>query len=182
MIGKVRIAAWYGLLIAAITLGSITVSVATAEAAYAPTCHGSSCEGLNPAETNCVDDAQSIMSREASTEAGNFGLLELRYSPQCYSNWVRFTPWYGARAWAGNLFANAEVGGLPWIWRNDVANSLRGQSGHSPLYGLGVTSWTAMTTADGITCSSVELYETEMSQSGEGDRRSLGTYNAPCVP
>lgn len=106
-------------------LGFAVVPAATASAT--PSCYGSSCEGRDPAATNCVNDARTILSRNAVTPAGNWGNLELRYSPSCYTN------------------------------------------------------WTAMTTAAGTTCSSVGVYYTEPSSSGQGERRSLGTYNAPCL-
>lgn len=163
----------------AVALGTITY--ASAASASVASCYGSSCDGLDPAQTNCVDDAQTLMSQDAVTEAGDFGLLELRYSPRCHSNWVRFTPWTGVRAWLGNFAAKALPDGTPWIWRLGVADSLRGEIGHSSYLGPVVTTWTAMVTADGTTCSSVGVYETETSESGQGDRRSLGTYNAPCI-
>lgn len=168
------------MMVAVVLVGGVATP-SMAGAVSQPSCHGASCEGVNPAMTNCAEDAVTILARRARTEAGDFGHLELRYSPKCHSNWVRFTPWHGVQAWLGNLAAEAEVGGQPWIWRYGVANSLRGPAGHSSLTGAGVTTWTAMITADGTTCSSVEIYETEMSQFGGGDRRSLGTYNAPCI-
>jgi hypothetical protein len=141
-------------------------------------CYGISCEGINPADTICINDARTIMSRHASNEVGQeVGLLELRYSPECKSNWVRFTPWYGIRSVLGNLAVEPgnpqEANGSPWIWRHGVDGTLQGRVGHSSLSGAAVTSWTAMVTADGVTCSSVSLYQ------GAGD--SIGTYNAPCI-
>lgn len=163
----------------AILLGSVVV-IPASTASAAPACYGSSCEGLDPAATVCANDAYTILSRNAVTPAGNWGNLELRYSPRCYSNWVRFTPWYGIRAFFGSL-AGGIVGGSPWIWRAGVANSLRGVINHSGTFGWGYTNWTAMVTAAGTTCSSVGVYSTAPSSGGGGDRSSLGTYNAPCI-
>jgi hypothetical protein len=160
-------------------VGLVVASASTASAS-SPSCYGSSCEGLNPATTSCANDAYTILSRDAVTNAGDWGNLELRYSPSCYSNWVRFTPWYGVRAWFDGLTGGL-VGGNPWIWRYGVANSLRGVIGSSGTFGLGYTNWTAMVTAAGTTCSSVAVYSTAPSSSGQGDRNSLGTYNAPCL-
>jgi len=159
-------------------LGFVAVPAATASAT--PSCYGASCEGRDPSATNCVNDAYTILSRNAVTPAGNWGNLELRYSPSCYSNWVRFTPWYGIRAWLGGI-SGGLVAGNPWIWRAGVANSLRGVIGSSGTFGFGNTNWTSMTTAAGTTCSSVGVYYTEPSSSGQGERRSLGTYDAPCI-
>ena len=78
-------------------LGFAVLPASTASAASS--CYGSSCEGLDPATTNCADDAYTLLIREAVTPAGNWGNLELRYSSSCYSNWVRFTPWYGIQGW-----------------------------------------------------------------------------------
>ncbi|HEU5122296.1 MAG TPA: DUF2690 domain-containing protein [Candidatus Saccharimonadales bacterium] len=167
--------------VVALLLGIGMIATPTFAGAAASSCYGSSCEGLNPAETNCTEDAYTILSKRAKTESGDYGHHELRYSPKCHSNWVRFTPWYGAQAWLGNLAASAEVGGSPWIWRKDVSNSLRGTIGRSSATGAGITTWTAMVTADGVTCSSVDVYETSFSQYGGGDRRSLGVYGAPCI-
>jgi hypothetical protein len=155
-------------------------AVVPAAASAAPSCYGSSCEGRDPAATNCVNDAYTILSRNAVTSAGNWGNLELRYSLSCYSNWVRFTPWYGIRAWLDGI-SGGLVAGNPWIWRAGVANSLRGVINSSGTLGFGYTNWTAMVTAAGTTCSSVGVYYTEPSSSGQGERRSLGTYNAPCI-
>lgn len=143
-------------------------------------CYGSSCEGLNPSNTVCASDARTILSRNAVVPSGNYGHLELRYSPKCHSNWVRFTAWHGVRAWLGD-FSGGIVGGSPWIWRAGVPNSLRGVIGKSGSFGFGQSNWTAMVTANGTTCSSVGIYSTEKSSSGSGSRYSLGTYNAPCI-
>jgi len=161
-----------------VTLGFMALPASSASASTS--CYGSSCDGLNPATTSCANDAYTIFRHDAVTASGDWGNLELRYSPSCYSNWVRFTPWYGIRAWLG-AFTGGEVGGLPWIWRAGVANSLRGEAGQSGAFGFGQSSWTAMVTAAGTTCSSVGVYDTQPSSSGQGDRDSLGTYNAPCI-
>lgn len=165
----------------AMFIGSVVLSAPAATASSQPSCYGASCDGKDPAASNCTTDARTIQSGSAKIESHDYGLLELRYSPKCHSNWVRFTPWHGVRSLLGNLAAKAEVDGSPWIWRDGVANSLRGKIGSSSLVNVGITSWTAMVTADGKTCSSVGVYETEYSEHGGGDRRSLGTYNAPCI-
>ena len=166
----------------AIFIGSVALSAPVATASSQLSCYGESCDGKDPAASICAADARTIQSGSAKTESGkDYGLLELRYSPKCHSNWVRFTPWHGVRSLLGNLAAKAEVDGSPWIWREGVAHSLRGKVGSSSLVNVGITSWTAMVTADGKTCSSVGVYETEFSERGGSDRRSLGTYNAPCI-
>jgi len=141
-----------------------------------PSCNGSSCDGRNPGSTNCTQDATTIQSTYAVVAGGKKGVLELRYSPKCYSNWVRFTPTGGLVGLFGDLTGGI-VNSTPYIWRLGVANSLRGFGGRS-----GTTTWTWMVTAAGTTCSSVELSATENSTYGGGGTYPLGTYNAPCVP
>lgn len=158
--------------------GLMAISV-PAIAASEPTCKGSACDGLDPAKTNCTEGATVIQSNRARTESGDYGHLELRYSKKCHSNWARFTPWHGVQAWLADGAAGAEAAGSPWIWRQGVANSLRRTIGRTG--GIVSSSWTAMVTADGVTCTSLEAYETEYSQFGGSERRSLGTYNAPCM-
>lgn len=165
-----------------IFVGSAALSAPVATASSQLSCYGESCDGKDPAASICTADARTIQSGSAKTESGrDSGLLELRYSPKCHSNWVRFTPWHGVRSLLGDITAKAEVSGSPWIWREGVAHSLRGKIGSSSDLNISITSWTAMVTADGRTCSSVGIYETEFSDRGGSDRRSLGTYNAPCM-
>ena len=156
--------------------------------ADAPSCHGNSCDGRNPASTNCLDDAKTIYRWDAITPAGeNLGNLELRYSPKCHSNWARFTRWHGVSSWLGDATAGAQAFGRPWIWRLGVDGSLRGvidSAGRETPWEVLVgttTGWTAMVTASGTTCVSAEFMETESHHSGAGERRELGSFNAPCV-
>lgn len=169
----------------ALVLGIVCLAVPSAAVGSESkrSCFGLTCEGLDPAETICVEDARTIMSRHAAISLTNedIGILELRYSPKCYSNWVRFTPWHGIQSWLSGAAAHATADGSPWIWRLGVAGSLKGVTNHAPEVGLVYTNWTSMVTADGVTCSSVSLYETEHTKYGGGERRSLGPYNAPCV-
>lgn len=157
------------------------VAMPTSTASAASSCYGSSCEGVNPEGTTCANDAVTILSEDAVTlVGGSWGNLELRYSPSCYSNWVRFTPWHGIQAFF-DAHTGGYVNGSPWIWRAGIANSLRGVIGSSEaLDSTGLTNWTAMVTAAGITCMSVGITSTDPSTSGQGDRSSQGTYNAPC--
>lgn len=180
MLVRIRNSAVKLIAILALLLPTAVVVMPASLAAAAPTCYGNSCDGIDPAKTACQNDAITLARRDAVTPAGNWGNLELRYSPRCFSNWVRFTPWYGIRAYLGSL-SGGIVSGSPWIWRAGVPNSLRGVIGSSGTWGWGYTNWTAMVTASGTTCWSVGVYATETSSSGGGDRNSLGTYNAPCM-
>lgn len=180
----VRLFAKFGtVLLVAITFLCIAPEMSSATE-YRPICYGQSCDGFDPAKTRCVDDAITLMSRHATTPLTkeDLGILELRYSSVCHSNWVRFTPWPDLQYWIGSLVGIAQPDGTPWIWRLGVGGSLRGEINQSPVSFAGdSTHWTSMVIADGVTCSSVGLYETAQSNSGQGDRRSLGSYNAPCI-
>ncbi|TKJ98511.1 hypothetical protein PlfCFBP13513_03380 [Plantibacter flavus] len=123
---------------------------------------------------------RTIQSTEAKINDHSYGVLDLRYSPSCHSNWVRFTPWGGFRS-VLSLKAGGAFFGSPWIWRQGVADSLRGVAGQGPWENDTQTTWTAMVTADGITCLSVSLFYKENSTSGQGDYHDLGPYNAPCA-
>lgn len=164
-------------------LAALTVVPSTAaEASSSPSCYGQTCDGKDPAATNCTEDNHTIYSKEAIVDGVSYGVVELRYSPSCYANWVRFAPWGGLRGLLGTV-TGGEVSGKPWIWRLGVPNSLRGGINESSPAGLSApTTWTSMVTAEGTTCWSVQIYYTESSTSGEGGRNVLGTYDAPCVP
>jgi len=151
-----------------------------------PDCYSTTCEGLDPAQTSCADDAKTIQSSKVrlGSEKGSYGHLEMRYSPSCHSNWVRYTSWSGIRWWINVAIGGSEVTGYPYIWRNGVANSLQGPGGNSGAFALGSpTYWSEMITADGETCSSVELVASIPSQSGYGasDNEELGAFNAKCI-
>lgn len=166
-------------LITSLGLFGLTASSATAD--EHPTCYGDTCDGLNPADTNCTADAVTIYAVKAGgrSDGPTYGHFELRYSPKCHSNWVRFTRWSGVRTYLDEM-TGGTVQETLWIWRQGVANSLRGTA-HTETWPNGNSEWSEMVTADGVTCSSVEFYYTEKKQFGGGARRSEGTFNAPCL-
>lgn len=164
----------------------ISASLAASPAQAEPpkqSCFGASCRDLDPSKTVCADDAQTIYEREVVTSAGSWGVLEMRYSETCHSNWVRFTPWSGMRSFLGDLAAGAQVAGKPWIWREGVSDAPRGKAGNSSLTNYEVSYWTAMVDAAGRTCMSVDVYQYGPSgQSGMGgfETDELGNYTAGC--
>jgi hypothetical protein len=142
-------------------------------------CYGEQCDSVDPADTVCVDDAVTLASRDAYAGNDNTGILELRYSRKCHSNWVRFTPWSGITSFFSWMSSGGQIYGKPWIWRLGVPNSLRGMAVQDNL--AAQTTWTYMVTADGTTCWSVGLQYGGMSNSGQYGHGDLGTYNAPCM-
>lgn len=163
-------------LVVMIVLGMI-VPVSTASAA---TCYGNSCEGRDPQNTSCVNDAYTISRMDAITPAGDWGNLEMRYSPSCYTNWVRFTPWYGIRAFFDQATGGL-VGGDPWIQRANGPYVRRTTIRYSGAFGFGQSDWTSMISAYGTTCWGVDVYSTAPSSSGQGDRESQGSSYGPCI-
>lgn len=157
----------------------VTVSTAARASATPPSCYSWSCEGLDPAKMGCAHDAYTLIRRTAITSAGNWGNLEMRYSPSCHTNWTRFTPWFGIRAFFDGI-TGGYVGGSPWIYRQGPYLS-KGVTSSAGVLGFGCTNWTAMISANGTTCWGVHVYYTAPSSSGQGARESLGSYAGPCI-
>lgn len=156
-------------------IGSTAVS-----AASKPSCYGSSCEGKNPSDTNCTQDAVTIMRYGTRNVGGTYGDIELRYSKKCHSNWNRFNTEAGVRALLQAQMGTAVSHAQPWIWR--PGHAPRGTAGKA--FGvLGASYWTSMVTADGATCTSVDVITqdpklTEMSAAPGSNKYN---FNAPCV-
>lgn len=76
-------------LLATAVLGCSAV-VATATPAAAVTCYGDYCSGKDPQATGCASGASTSAVREFS-QGSTRGVLEVRYSPTCKTNWTRVT-------------------------------------------------------------------------------------------
>lgn len=145
------------------------------------TCYADDCDGLDPQSTSCVQDARTLKSWKAKVGSATYGRFEMRYSPKCHSNWVRFIPTQGLTGLIGNL-AGGIVNSSPTIWRDGVPGSERGIGGKTAASLLAdTTTWSQMITADGRTCGSVTLSGTERSDFGRGGTYALGTYTSPCL-
>lgn len=162
----------------------VIVSPANARANEPRDCYSWSCTGLDPSKTNCVEDAVTIMRYGIRNEGGAYGNLDLRYSKRCHSNWARFSSDSGFRAlW--QLKARVSVtGARPWIWR--PVSGLPPQGVVNQAHGIiGSSYWTVMITADGTTCTSVDVLT--MDDPPGHNKFSPGTghvkqnFNAPCV-
>ena len=76
---------------ALIALG-LTTFVAS-PAAYASTaCTGKGCDGLDPTQSNHNGNTCSSSATSSLTQPALGGTIELRYGPNCGTNWNRFTP------------------------------------------------------------------------------------------
>jgi hypothetical protein len=75
------------------SVGTVTMNSIPASAA---TCSGYSCDGLDPNTTGCSAGANDTASTYLYNANGSIvGLLELRYSPSCGTNWTRVTSYIG---------------------------------------------------------------------------------------
>ncbi len=96
LLRKTRVASVLAVLLLAIA-GSVVIAP-TAQAAV--TCYGDYCSGKDPMSTRCSDGAYTVAYtqvyfKRALTNATPYaGLLELRWSPTCKTNWAR-----GGRHW-----------------------------------------------------------------------------------
>jgi hypothetical protein len=113
-----------GALGVSLVLGTLT----TAQAAYAGTgagCLGNTCSGLDSTQSfnqNTKAECSSGASDSADLPNGTNvlgGLLELRWGPNCQTNWARFTPgnsdtYYlevenNSRVWAGTGLYHLDI-------------------------------------------------------------------------
>jgi len=76
---------WVG--VAGALMMAIGSMAAVASTASAASCSGNGCNGTDPIATGCSSGATTVLNGHY---AG--GLLELRWSPTCQTNWTRFTP------------------------------------------------------------------------------------------
>lgn len=147
----------------------------------APDCYAQSCKGIDPSETNCADDAYTAVSKEIED-----GILELRYSPLCKSNWARYTQ-YGeetAGTWIREAMSKmSRSASKAWVWVpgqapvGSINNSVEGRLGS---YGPGDTTWTAMVDGTKKVCTSVAIVYSSPSAGGMFSDRIQEDYNGKC--
>lgn len=154
--------------------------VPAVSAASKPDCYGSSCEGKDPARTNCTQDATTIMRYGTRNVGGTYGDIELRYSRKCHANWNRFSTESGFRALMQAQLKTAVSHAQPWIWR--PGHAPRGSAG-SAMDLFGASYWTQMVTADGTTCTSVDVIvqEKPLTEMSAAPGSIKNNFNAPCV-
>ena len=99
-----------------------------------------------------------------------YGILELRYSPSCQSNWGRYTP-YNRDAW---YWAKQGVG----IWARVTVWNPGGPSYDTAYHATDVTgsSWSKMVDGTKEACTGVEVYFSKKN----GDVESQGWNWGPC--
>lgn len=167
-------------LVVAAALGPIAPSQAAAEVG-GPDCYAASCKGLDPSTTNCTHDAYTGASQELEG-----GILELRYSPSCRSNWARFTQ-YGEETLVHRIReAVMDMGRTAtkaWVWVpgqapiDSINNTLEGRF---DSFGPGDTTWTAMVDGTTTVCTSISVVYSEKSAGGSTYDRIEENYNGKC--
>lgn len=79
-----------GVLATATALWGFGIDTAANDAWAETGCYGSECTGKNPTGF-CDSDAFTAATETITTDVGEVGQLDLRYSPRCKANWGRFT-------------------------------------------------------------------------------------------
>lgn len=137
----------------------------TAEAANGR-CYGASCNGQDPT-VYCNKSAVTV-----AAQAVRYGMLELRYSRNCASNWARYTPYTrSVTSFAGmdkSLYPRLRV------WNPGARSYGLAYFPKSNIYG---SSWTYMTDGTITACAGVEVVV--LSENGSTD--PLGWQWGPCV-
>lgn len=109
------------------TLAAVGLAMSTAGPAMAVTCVGYGCDGQDPNVSGCSSGANTTSYAYLRDPNNNVvGLLELRYSPTCGTNWGRVTSYIGSK----NMFTDvtrqtdgrrfADVGVYTVVWSRMV--------------------------------------------------------------
>lgn len=89
-------------------MGLVTSSLIFPETALAASCGENpskeNCDGRDPQVEGCAEDGRTVASVDVVDEGTIIGMLELRYSPKCKSNWAKTTR-YGDQGLEYNVFA-----------------------------------------------------------------------------
>ncbi|MER7921832.1 MULTISPECIES: DUF2690 domain-containing protein [unclassified Streptomyces] len=84
----------------ALLAGTTVAGIAMAPTASAASCYGDYCSGQDPAATGCAADGVTVAATDVYVnnwlgQRVYGGFLELRWSPNCKTNWARFSPQQG---------------------------------------------------------------------------------------
>ena len=121
-------------------------------------CHGAGCRGKNPTNL-CDGDAITVGSKAVMD-----GMLELRYSPSCKSNWGRYTP-YRRNAYGYTYVDDIALHARVTAW-NPGSPSVGSAHTDTSLAQFG-TSWSQMVDGTKEACTGVELVKSsESAKSG----------------
>lgn len=117
-------------ILAAFAVMSIA-EISTAGTASAVSCYGDYCSGQDPQASGCANDAYTVASRPF---ANTGGVLELRWSPTCKTNWARLsTTWvnptpnalYVVQGGTGYTQRGARYSGSGFSWTAMIYSPVR---------------------------------------------------------
>lgn len=114
--------------------GVSRISASTAQQLL-PTCSGNGCNNLDPISTDCANDAITV-----STVTFRTGIIQLRYSPNCGTNWGRVLStigntqlWVSIRRDDGRFYFTVGSGTRLWspmVFARNVKARACGSAGH----------------------------------------------------
>ncbi len=134
-----------------------TSSLQIALVANTSGCYGASCHSKNP--SRLCDDGITVASKAVVD-----GMLELRYSPSCKSNWGRYTPYWNTAT--GYTATGTTLHARVTAW-NPNGPSVNSAHSDTTWYQFG-TSWSQMVDGTKAACTGVELrYSGEEWKSGQ---------------
>lgn len=88
-----------------ISTGSALAAPKTAK--VLPACSGNCLNGSWPDQTGCSSSATTVLSAYIKNGSTNIGLVELRFSSSCNTNWTRVTSYIGTSLLAGEIERNS---------------------------------------------------------------------------
>lgn len=151
-------------------LGGIFV-VASPANANTYGCFSWGCNGLNP--SGLCDDGITVASKSLKD-----GLIELRYSRSCKSNWGRFTPWRKT-AWAyASSRPSIQIFARVTAW-NPGRTSFQTAHAYAGVDNFG-SSWSQMTDGKPTACTGVELYTYSEGWHGNSESSMVRVEWGPC--
>lgn len=102
MKNKSKYKSWFTFTFALMVIFSSVFAVNPAST-FAAGCSGRGCDGTDPQSTGCSANSFTVVTRAIREyrTGQQIGIVELRYSPSCGTNWTRTTNWVSATTlWA----------------------------------------------------------------------------------
>lgn len=117
----------------AVATGTIVAAAPVALAGTGTSCSGTSCDGLDPSASFNAGTGQECTTGDSTVHSESVlgGTLELRYGPDCGTNWTRFTPGNSDKyqIWVTNLDTGVWAGS--GLYNSYVFSNSRGVSHYS---------------------------------------------------
>lgn len=106
-----------------LVIGLALVTIMPMASVQAAGCSGTGCDGKDPMAMGCSGDAYTVTSANINSSGQTIGRVDLRWSPNCQTNWGRVVSYVGNT----NLFVmltycnNAEVSGTYYQLSNTTS-------------------------------------------------------------